>query len=90
MPATIFLQSSGFLDVLYIIAFALFIQGLRGLSGPTTAACAAPSSCQKTKPHVSLATAVIAVTCSLRHVHTVEIHDDSDGRVSNSKPMATS
>src|SRR6185437_16570288 len=26
-----------FLDVMYIIAFSLFIQGLRGLSGPTTA-----------------------------------------------------
>src|SRR2546421_9407294 len=32
-----FLQDRSFLDVLYIIAFALFIQGLRGLSGPTTA-----------------------------------------------------
>jgi NAD(P) transhydrogenase subunit beta len=32
-----FLQDASFLDVLYIIAFALFIQGLRGLSGPTTA-----------------------------------------------------
>jgi NAD(P) transhydrogenase subunit beta len=32
-----FLQNSDFLDVLYIIAFSLFIQGLRGLSGPTTA-----------------------------------------------------
>jgi H+-translocating NAD(P) transhydrogenase subunit beta len=32
-----FLQDESFLDVLYIIAFALFIQGLRGLSGPTTA-----------------------------------------------------
>jgi NAD(P) transhydrogenase subunit beta len=32
-----FLQDGSFLDVLYIIAFALFIQGLRGLSGPTTA-----------------------------------------------------
>jgi H+-translocating NAD(P) transhydrogenase subunit beta len=32
-----FLQNQNFLDVLYIIAFALFIQGLRGLSGPTTA-----------------------------------------------------
>ena len=32
-----FLQSESFLDVLYIIAFALFIQGLRGLAGPTTA-----------------------------------------------------
>ena len=35
--ATTFLQSQSFLDVLYIVAFALFIQGLRGLSGPTTA-----------------------------------------------------
>src|SRR2546421_1310482 len=32
-----FLQDRSFLDVLYIIAFSLFIQGLRGLSGPTTA-----------------------------------------------------
>src|ERR1017187_4600671 len=32
-----FLQNESFLDVLYIIAFALFIQGLRGLAGPTTA-----------------------------------------------------
>src|ERR1019366_8581770 len=31
------LQDQSFLDVLYIIAFGLFIQGLRGLSGPTTA-----------------------------------------------------
>jgi NAD(P) transhydrogenase subunit beta len=35
--ASSFLQDPSFLDVLYIIAFALFIQGLRGLSGPTTA-----------------------------------------------------
>ncbi len=35
--ATSFLQKESFLDVLYIVAFALFIQGLRGLSGPTTA-----------------------------------------------------
>jgi len=35
--ATSFLQELNFLDVLYIIAFAFFIQGLRGLSGPTTA-----------------------------------------------------
>jgi NAD(P) transhydrogenase subunit beta len=35
--ATIFLQSESFIYVLYIVAFALFIQGLRGLSGPTTA-----------------------------------------------------
>jgi proton-translocating NAD(P)+ transhydrogenase subunit beta len=36
-PATIFLQSESFIYVLYIVAFALFIQGLRGLAGPTTA-----------------------------------------------------
>src|SRR6195256_2028953 len=35
--ATSFLQDQSFLDILYIIAFSLFIQGLRGLSGPTTA-----------------------------------------------------
>ncbi|HEX3391034.1 MAG TPA: NAD(P)(+) transhydrogenase (Re/Si-specific) subunit beta [Solirubrobacteraceae bacterium] len=35
--ATSFLQSADFIYVLYIVAFALFIQGLRGLSGPTTA-----------------------------------------------------
>jgi NAD(P) transhydrogenase subunit beta len=35
--ATSFVQSQSFLDVLYIVAFALFIQGLRGLSGPTSA-----------------------------------------------------
>jgi NAD(P) transhydrogenase subunit beta len=35
--ASSFLQATSFLDVLYIVAFALFIQGLRGLSGPTTA-----------------------------------------------------
>jgi NAD(P) transhydrogenase subunit beta len=36
-PATVFLQSEDFIYVLYIVAFALFIQGLRGLAGPTTA-----------------------------------------------------
>jgi len=35
--ATVFLQSESFVYVLYIIAFALFIQGLRGLAGPTSA-----------------------------------------------------
>jgi NAD(P) transhydrogenase subunit beta len=35
--ASSFLQDPSFIDVLYIIAFSLFIQGLRGLSGPTTA-----------------------------------------------------
>jgi NAD(P) transhydrogenase subunit beta len=32
-----FLQDPSFISVLYIVAFSLFIQGLRGLSGPTTA-----------------------------------------------------
>jgi len=35
--ATSFLHNQNFLDVLYIVAFSLFIQGLRGLSGPRTA-----------------------------------------------------
>jgi len=35
--ATSFVQGENFIYVLYIVAFALFIQGLRGLSGPTTA-----------------------------------------------------
>jgi NAD(P) transhydrogenase subunit beta len=35
--ATSFLQSESFIYVLYIIAFGMFIQGLRGLSGPTSA-----------------------------------------------------
>jgi H+-translocating NAD(P) transhydrogenase subunit beta len=37
LPLATFLQSDSFIYVLYIVAFALFIQGLRGLSGPTTA-----------------------------------------------------
>jgi H+-translocating NAD(P) transhydrogenase subunit beta len=37
IPATVFLQSEDFIYVLYIVAFALFIQGLRGLAGPRTA-----------------------------------------------------
>jgi len=36
-PLATFVQDPNFLDLLYIIAFGLFIQGLRGLSGPTTA-----------------------------------------------------
>ena len=35
--ASTFLQSESFIYVLYIVAFALFIQGLRGLAGPTSA-----------------------------------------------------
>ncbi len=35
--ASTFLQDESFIYVLYIIAFAMFIQGLRGLAGPTTA-----------------------------------------------------
>jgi NAD(P) transhydrogenase subunit beta len=34
---TIFLQSSNFINVLYIVAFSLFIYGLMGLTGPRTA-----------------------------------------------------
>ncbi len=37
VPAVSFLQRESFIYVLYIVAFALFIQGLRGLAGPTTA-----------------------------------------------------
>ena len=36
VPA-IFLQSANFVDILYIVAFALFIYGLSGLTGPRTA-----------------------------------------------------
>src|SRR5208282_5886394 len=35
--ATSWWQSDSFIYVLYILAFSLFIQGLRGLAGPTTA-----------------------------------------------------
>ena len=37
MPATIFLQSQNFIDACYILAFALFIYGMSGLTGPRTA-----------------------------------------------------
>ena len=36
-PVASFLQDSNFIAVLYIIAFALFIYGLMGLTGPKTA-----------------------------------------------------
>ncbi len=35
--ATIFLQSSNFIDACYIVAFSLFIYGMSGLTGPRTA-----------------------------------------------------
>ena len=35
--ATSFLQDDNFIRVLYIVAFGMFIQGLRGLAGPRTA-----------------------------------------------------
>jgi H+-translocating NAD(P) transhydrogenase subunit beta len=35
--STIFLQSSNFISALYILAFALFIYGMSGLTGPRTA-----------------------------------------------------
>ena len=37
MSATVFLQQADFLHILYIVAFALFIYGLSGLTGPRTA-----------------------------------------------------
>ncbi len=37
MIATIFLQSSNFIDACYIVAFSLFIYGMSGLTGPRTA-----------------------------------------------------
>jgi NAD(P) transhydrogenase subunit beta len=36
-PATIFVQSESFIYILYIVAFALMVLGLRGLVGPKTA-----------------------------------------------------
>ena len=35
--ATIFLQSTNFIDACYIVAFSLFIYGMSGLTGPRTA-----------------------------------------------------
>ncbi|HEX2702477.1 MAG TPA: NAD(P)(+) transhydrogenase (Re/Si-specific) subunit beta, partial [Solirubrobacteraceae bacterium] len=35
--STSFIHNANFLDVLYIVAFALFIYGLSGLTGPRTA-----------------------------------------------------
>src|SRR3712207_1159430 len=37
MPIASFLQDPDFIDALYIVAAILFILGLRGLAGPTTA-----------------------------------------------------
>ncbi len=56
------------------------------LSGPVTAACAVPSCSQNTRPQVSVATAVISATCSLRHVHTDEIQGESETRVPKRNP----
>jgi H+-translocating NAD(P) transhydrogenase subunit beta len=35
--ATVFLQSTNFIDALYIVAFSMFIYGMSGLTGPRTA-----------------------------------------------------
>ncbi|HWC85363.1 MAG TPA: NAD(P)(+) transhydrogenase (Re/Si-specific) subunit beta [Solirubrobacteraceae bacterium] len=35
--ATVFLQSTNFIDAMYIVAFSLFIYGMSGLTGPRTA-----------------------------------------------------
>ena len=37
MLATVFLQSQNFIDAAYIVAFALLIYGMTGLTGPRTA-----------------------------------------------------
>ena len=37
MIATVFLQTTNFIDACYIVAFSLFIYGLSGLTGPQTA-----------------------------------------------------
>jgi NAD(P) transhydrogenase subunit beta len=37
VPATVWIQSESFIYILYIVAFSLVIQGLRGLVGPRTA-----------------------------------------------------
>ena len=60
------------------------------LSGPVTAAYAVPSCSQNTSPQVSVATAVISATCSLRHVHTDATHGESETRVPNSSPTVGS
>jgi len=37
LPATLFLQSTNFIDAAYIVAFSLLIYGMTGLTGPRTA-----------------------------------------------------
>jgi NAD(P) transhydrogenase subunit beta len=37
VPATVFLQSTNFIDAAYIVAFSLLIYGMTGLTGPRTA-----------------------------------------------------
>jgi hypothetical protein len=51
-------------------------------------AYAVPSHSQNTRPQHTAATEVISVTCSLVHVHTVSIHDESDARVWNRSATA--
>jgi NAD(P) transhydrogenase subunit beta len=36
-PATVFLQTTNFIDAAYIVAFGLMIYGMSGLTGPRTA-----------------------------------------------------
>ena len=37
VPATVFLQTTNFIDAAYIVAFGLMIYGMSGLTGPRTA-----------------------------------------------------
>jgi len=60
-----------------------FIPEAWSLTGAVMPAYARPPCSQNTRPQRTPATDVIAVTCSLVHVHTVSIHGESDRRVSN-------
>ncbi|GAA1852126.1 hypothetical protein GCM10009687_18360 [Asanoa iriomotensis] len=50
-------------------------------------AYARPACWWNTRPHDTAATDVISVTSSLVHVHTLEIHGESDARVSNNSAI---
>ncbi|GGO60604.1 hypothetical protein GCM10012289_00860 [Nonomuraea cavernae] len=56
------------------------------VSGPVMPAYVRPACSQNTRPQHTPATDVIAVTCSLLHVHTVSTHGESDRRISNRSP----
>jgi len=47
--STSFIHNPNFLDVLYIVAFGLFIYGLSGLTGPRAAATGSPPSAWRSR-----------------------------------------